>query len=76
KSTVVTPYIPSESDVIPDVETSLDQPVSVVETGSEIPQTEADMVLRALNLMVAWSIEVLNVVEETDPDDLPLGQAI
>ncbi|MCI56337.1 hypothetical protein A2U01_0077588, partial [Trifolium medium] len=53
KSTVVTPHIPSESDVIPDVETSQDLPVSVIETGSEIPQTEADMVLRALNLMVA-----------------------
>ncbi|MCI76680.1 hypothetical protein A2U01_0097950, partial [Trifolium medium] len=41
------------------------------------------MVLRVLklmrlkiNLMVVWSIEVLNVVEETDPDDVPLDQAI
>ncbi|MCI17379.1 hypothetical protein A2U01_0038526, partial [Trifolium medium] len=71
------------SDVILDVETSQDQLVSVVETCSAIPQTEADMVLRVLNLMmlkinlmVVWSIEVLNVVEETDLDDLPLGQTI
>ncbi|MCI41709.1 hypothetical protein A2U01_0062943, partial [Trifolium medium] len=47
----MTPYIPSESDVISDVETSQDQHDSVVETDSEIPQTDADMVLRALNLM-------------------------
>jgi len=40
----VTPRIPSESDVIPDVETSQDQLVNVVETGFEIPQTDADMV--------------------------------
>ncbi|MCI06662.1 hypothetical protein A2U01_0027722, partial [Trifolium medium] len=53
-----------------------DQPVSVVEIGSAIPQTDADMVLRVLNLMVVWSIDVLNVVEETDPNDLPLDQAI
>ncbi|MCI44897.1 hypothetical protein A2U01_0066136, partial [Trifolium medium] len=30
----------------PDVETSQDQPVSVVETSSEILQTDADIVLR------------------------------
>ncbi|MCI17000.1 hypothetical protein A2U01_0038147, partial [Trifolium medium] len=71
-----------ESDVIPDVETSQDQPVSVDETGSAIPQTDADMVMRILNLMwlkinlmVVWSIEVLNVMEEADPDDLPLDQS-
>ncbi|MCI12252.1 hypothetical protein A2U01_0033355, partial [Trifolium medium] len=73
----------SKSNVISDVETSQDQPVSVVETGSVISQTDADMVMRIfnlmrlkINLMVVWSIEILNVVEETDPDDLPLDQAI
>ncbi|MCI50468.1 hypothetical protein A2U01_0071712, partial [Trifolium medium] len=40
-----------ESDVIPDVATSQDQPVNVDETGSAIPQTDADLVLRILNLM-------------------------
>ncbi|MCH89058.1 hypothetical protein A2U01_0009951 [Trifolium medium] len=78
ESTIVTPHIPFEFNVIPDVETSQNQPVSVVETSSEIPQTNVDMVLRVLNLM--WLkinlIELLNVVEEIDPGDLPLDQAI
>ncbi|MCI61764.1 hypothetical protein A2U01_0083021, partial [Trifolium medium] len=53
----------------------------VVETGSEIPQTDADMVLSVLNMMwlkinmmVDWSIEILKVMEEADPDDLPFVQ--
>ncbi|MCI60165.1 hypothetical protein A2U01_0081420, partial [Trifolium medium] len=29
-----------------------------------------------IDLRVVWSIEVLNVVGETDPDDLSLDQAI
>ncbi|MCI89865.1 hypothetical protein A2U01_0111154, partial [Trifolium medium] len=68
-----------ESDALPDVEASQDQPVSAVEIGSEIPQTDVNMALRILNLMwlkinlmVGWSIEVLNVMEEADPDDVPL----
>jgi hypothetical protein len=28
------------------------------------------------HLMVVWSIEVLNEVEEIDPNDLPLDQAV
>ncbi|MCI70360.1 hypothetical protein A2U01_0091623, partial [Trifolium medium] len=55
----------------------------IVETGYEIPQTNVDMVLRILNvmwlkinLMVVWSIEVLKVMVEADPDDLLLDQAI
>ncbi|MCI17110.1 hypothetical protein A2U01_0038257 [Trifolium medium] len=83
ESTIVTPHIPSESNVIPDVETSQDQPVSVDETDYAIPKTDADMVLRILNLMwlkinlmVVWSIKDLNVMKEADLDDLPLDQAI
>ena len=34
------------------------------------------MVLRVTNLIVIWSIEDYNVVEETDLDDLPRDQAI
>ncbi|MCI81549.1 hypothetical protein A2U01_0102823, partial [Trifolium medium] len=55
----------------------------IVETGYEIPQTNVDMVLRILNLMwlkinlmVVWSNEVLKVMVEADPDDLPLDQTI
>ncbi|MCI83080.1 hypothetical protein A2U01_0104355, partial [Trifolium medium] len=29
-----------------------------------------------INMMVVWSIEVLNVMEEADPGDVPLDQAI
>ncbi|MCI73229.1 hypothetical protein A2U01_0094493, partial [Trifolium medium] len=40
-----------ETDAIPDVGTSQDQRVIDVEIGSEIPQTDVDMVLGVLNLM-------------------------
>ncbi|MCI63446.1 hypothetical protein A2U01_0084703, partial [Trifolium medium] len=35
-----------------------------------------NLMMLKINLMVVWSIEVLNVVEETGPDDLSLDQAI
>ncbi|MCI79641.1 hypothetical protein A2U01_0100912, partial [Trifolium medium] len=58
--------------------TILDQPVSVVGICSAIYQTEAAMVLRILNFMRLKInlMVVLNVVEETDPNDLPLDQAV
>ncbi|MCI93506.1 hypothetical protein A2U01_0114804, partial [Trifolium medium] len=29
-----------------------------------------------INLMAVWSIDVLSLMEEVDPDDVPLDQAI
>ncbi|KAK2374348.1 hypothetical protein QL285_075320 [Trifolium repens] len=44
KSTMVTPLIPSDFNVIQDVQISQDTPVNAVQTSFEIPQTDVDMV--------------------------------